>query len=96
MTRAWPLKPKAQSEGVISAVSQILLTLGTTVNQRLQALRVLRVDQVHQGRVHPPTRLDGVKTTNNEVELHVEVVVLVLDLPVEPIRCQYVVCLLWN
>ena len=71
-------------------------TLCATVNKRLQALRVLGINQVHQCCVHPSTRFYGVEATNDEIELHVEVVVLVLDLPVEPIRCQYVVCLLWN
>lgn len=58
-------------------------TFSTTVNERLQTLRVLRVDEVHKRGVHPSPRLNRIETADDEVELHVEVVVFVLDLSVE-------------
>ena len=55
-------------------------TFGSTINEGLQTLRVVRVNHVHKCGVDPSPRLYGVETTDDEVELHVVVLVLVLDL----------------
>lgn len=57
-------------------------TFRASVDQRLQALRVLLVHQPDQGRAHPPPRVDRIESADDHVELHVVVVVLVLDLAV--------------
>ena len=55
-------------------------TFRSTVNEWLQTLGVFWVYHVDEGRVNPSPRLNRVKTTDDEVELHVVVLVLVLDL----------------
>ena len=60
-------------------------TLGTTVNQWLKTLRVLWIHHVHKCRVDPPTSFYGIETADDEVELHVVVIVLVLDFAVVPV-----------
>lgn len=56
------------------------LTFCAAVNERFQTLWVLRINQVYERRVDPPTRLHRVEATNHEIELHVIVVVFVLNL----------------
>lgn len=55
-------------------------TFGSTIDERLQTLGVLGIDEVDEGRAHPPARVDRVEPTNDNVELHVVVISLVLDL----------------
>lgn len=54
------------------------LAFGATVNQGLQGLGSI-TDESHQGRIDPSPCLDTVQTANDQLELHVEVVILVLD-----------------
>ena len=56
-------------------------TFCSAVNQRLQALRILLIHHVHQGRIDPPSGGDGVKTSDDDSKLRVECLVVVLDLP---------------
>lgn len=59
------------------------LTFSSTVYQRLQALRVLRIHEIHERRVDPSSRLNRVQAADDKVELHVVIVVFVLDLSIE-------------
>ena len=61
------------------------MTFGSAVNEGLKTLD-RAADQADQGGVDPAPRLDAVQAANHELELHVEVVVLVLDLAV--MRCD--------
>lgn len=55
-------------------------TFRPTIYQWFQTFRFFGVDEVDEGSVHPSTRFDGVQTAYDEVELHVIVIVLILDL----------------
>lgn len=59
-----------------------LEALGAAVDERLEAVGVVAVDEVDEGGADPPARVDRVEAADDEVELHVVVVVLVLDLAV--------------
>lgn len=58
------------------------LTFRSTINQWLETLRHLWVDQIHQRSAHPPSGVNRIQATDDEVELHVIIVVLVLNLAV--------------
>ena len=55
---------------------------GSSINQRLQTLRILIIDQIYQSRVDPSPSFNTVQTTNNNIELHIKLFVLILDLAV--------------
>lgn len=82
MTLACPLKP------VSPCISTHIeeepakggkLTLRTTVNERFETLWNVRVDEIDERRAHPPSSIHRVESTDDNVELHVIVVVLVLN-----------------
>jgi len=79
MTRACPLKPVLQHKYVI-ANRPNTHTLSATVNQRLQASLIIHVHHAHKCRIDPPPGFDAVKSTDDNVKLHVIVLILVLDL----------------
>lgn len=56
------------------------LTFGSTVNKRLQRLAVVAIHHAYQCGVDPSPGLYRVKTTDDDIELHVVRLVLVLDL----------------
>ena len=56
-----------------------MFTFGTAVNQWFQAFRIFRVDEVHESRIHPAPRFDRIKAANNKIELHVVIVIFILD-----------------
>ena len=92
MTLLWPLKPVsaiANTDTHISLMSvsmclgrrlETVRTLRPAVDERLHALWVVLVDELHELCIDPPPRLDAVEPADDEVELHVVLVVLVLDL----------------
>ena len=55
------------------------LTFGPAVDERLQRVGRLVVDHVHQHRVDPSAGLDAVHAAHDDLELHVKVLVKVLD-----------------
>lgn len=55
-------------------------TFGAAVNEGLKALRVVGVHEIDEGSVDPSPRFHRVKSTDDEVELQVIVIVLVLYL----------------
>ena len=57
-------------------------TLRTAIDQGLERLLVVRVHHVHERGIDPPSRGYGVETGNDEVELHVKVLIVILDLVV--------------
>jgi hypothetical protein len=57
-------------------------TFRSAINEGLQAFWILGVDHVHESGIDPSPCLYRVKTTNNEVELHVVVFALVLNFPI--------------
>ena len=59
-----------------------LLTLRSTIDERLQTLGVLGVDQIDQCSAHPPPSVDRIEATDDHIELKIVIVVLVLDLAV--------------
>lgn len=60
-----------------------LETFGASVHQRLQRFWVVHVDHADESGVDPAPRLDAVESADDDLELHVEILVLVLDLAVE-------------
>jgi hypothetical protein len=55
-------------------------TFSSAVNQRLQTLGVFHVNHSDQGGVNPAASLDAVKAANDDLELHIVVLILILDL----------------
>jgi hypothetical protein len=83
-TRDCPLNPTSdQSCPFIVYGSH---TFSASIDQRLQAFRVFHIHQIYQSRVDPSPSFDAVQTANNNIELHVEVIVLVLNLAI--VRCD--------
>lgn len=83
MTRAWPLKPESDVHAQRCVSRQLAfnsLTFGAPVHERLHAPDVLHVHHTTQLVVDPPACLDAVKPANNNVKLHIIIVVLVLNL----------------
>jgi len=56
------------------------LTFSTAINKWLQAFDVVIVYHSDQRRVYPSSGLNTVKSTDNNVELHVIVLIFILDL----------------
>ena len=54
-------------------------TFGSTVDQRFQALWVLWINHADQCGVDPAASLDTIETTNNNLELHVVILILILN-----------------
>lgn len=59
-----------------------LEALSAAVDERLEAVRVLHVDHLNELGVDPAARRDRVQTSDDDVELHVELVGVILDLAV--------------
>jgi hypothetical protein len=55
-------------------------TFGTAVDQGLQAVGVVLIQHANQSSVDPSSRFDAVEPADNKVELHIVILVLVLDL----------------
>ena len=55
-------------------------TFSATVNQWFETLWILRVDEIDECGVDPSTGFNRVQTADDNVELHVIVVILVLNL----------------
>lgn len=55
-------------------------TFGSTIDEWLQRLAIVLIHHVNQCGVDPSTRLYGVKTTDDDIELHIVRLVLLLDL----------------
>lgn len=72
----------ARREGGQDDTSLALEPFGATVDQRLEGLWVLHVHHVDERGVDPATRLDAVQAADDQLELHVVLLVLVLDLAV--------------
>ena len=53
-------------------------TFSPAVNERFQALWIVRIDHVYQSGVYPSPRLDRVQAAYDQIELHVILLVLVL------------------
>lgn len=81
MTRAWPLNPILLVSVSVSQEGMACMrrTFSSTINQRLQAFRLLRFNHCDQGRVDPSASFNAVKATDDYLELHVVVFVLILD-----------------
>jgi hypothetical protein len=82
MTLAWPLKPRYAISTQNYTLSKHLLTFGSSINQWLKAVFIFWVNQVDKCGVDPSPGLNAVQATNDYVELHVKIVVLVLDLAI--------------
>jgi hypothetical protein len=54
--------------------------LGAAVDQGLQAVKVVTVDHADQSSVDPSSCFNAVEPTDNKVELHIVILVLVLNL----------------
>lgn len=57
----------------------LLLTFSATINEWLETIGILVINHVDQGCIDPSTGLDAVQTTYDNLELHVEVFVEVLN-----------------
>jgi len=66
----------------LAASTSEVLTFGASINQRLQAVWVFFINQSNQCSINPSPSLNTVQSANDNVELHVEIVVLVLNLTV--------------
>jgi len=55
-------------------------TFSSAIDQRLQALWIFHVNHSDQGSVNPAASLDAVKAADNDLELHVVVLIFILDL----------------
>jgi len=73
------LKPVLQYKHIIANQAETR-TLSATINERLQASLIIHVHHAHKSRINPPPSFYAVKATDDNVELHVVVLVLVLDL----------------
>lgn len=62
------------------------LTFCASVYQRLHGVCVVRIYHAAQGSIDPPSCLDAVQAAHHDGELHVEILVEVLDLVV--VRCD--------
>lgn len=60
----------------------VSLTFCTTIDQWFQAFFILRIHHIDESGINPSTRTDGVQASDDDVELHVEVLVVVLNLVV--------------
>lgn len=56
-----------------------LEAFGAAVDERLERVRVVHVNHVAQLGVYPPAGLDAVQPADDKLELHIEVVVKLLD-----------------
>jgi hypothetical protein len=56
------------------------LAFCSSVNERLETLRILRINHPDKSGIDPPPGLDTIQTTYNDLELHVVILVLVLNL----------------
>ena len=68
-----------------SAKYTLIRTFRAAVDERFQALRIFWVDEVYECCVDPSPCFYRVQATNYEVELHVVVIILVLDFAVVPV-----------
>lgn len=59
-------------------------TFGSAINHGFKAIGVIFVYHIDKSRVYPPTSLNRIKATNNDMELHIIVFILVLNLPKIP------------
>lgn len=57
-------------------------TFSSAIDQWFQALWVLWIYQIDQSRVDPSTCFDGIQAANDEVELHIVVIIFILDLSI--------------
>jgi hypothetical protein len=55
-------------------------TFCSPVNERLQTLRILRINHPDKSGIDPPSGLDTIQTTDDDLELHVVILVFVLNL----------------
>jgi hypothetical protein len=58
-------------------------TLRTTINQWLQGLEVILIHHSHERSIDPSTSFHTVEPADHHLELHVVILILVLDLAVE-------------
>lgn len=79
MTLLWPLKPARDRVGA-SKMKKVKLTFRAAVDQRLDALRIVAVDETDDRRIDPTPGGDRVEAADDQVEAGVVLVVLVLDL----------------
>lgn len=94
MTRAWPLKPDIPYKQR-NKLWWDMRTFCTTINQRLETLWILWIYQVYESRINPSSSFHRIETANDQVKLHVVIVILVLDLSIvseEAIRTSHIVC----
>jgi hypothetical protein len=56
-----------------------MFTFGTTIDQRLQAFGIFGIYEINESRVHPAPSFNGIETTYDKIELHVVIIVFVLD-----------------
>jgi len=88
MTRAWPLKPVHRWDGVRLGRWRRQRTFSAPIDKRLEGLRVLRVNHVNECRIDPPASFNGVQPANDEIKLHVVVLIFVLNLAKVSERAQ--------
>ena len=55
-------------------------TFSTTIDQWLQALGILHVNHADKSRINPSSGLDAVETADDNLELHIVILVFVLNL----------------
>ena len=67
-----------------------LKTFSSSVNHGLEAFWILWVNEVDKSCVYPAPSFYGIKTADNEVELHIVVVIFILNLPEITEGCQRV------
>ena len=82
ITLAWPLKPETGVfRSLLLSNTWLLLvyTFRASVDQWLETLHVVMVNYAHERSVDPTPRLDTVQTTNYQFELHIVVLVFILD-----------------
>jgi len=63
------------------------LTFSAAIHKRLQTSLVIHIHHAHKCRIDPPPGFDTVESTDDNVELHVVVLILVLDLANK--RCDF-------
>ena len=55
-------------------------TFCSAIDERLQTFWILEINHSDQGRVNPSSGFDAIKTTDDDLELHVVIFVFVLNL----------------
>ena len=64
-------------------------TFCPAVNQWLHTLWILRIHEIYERCIDPTSRFYRIETADNEIELHVVVVIFILDLSVITVLASF-------